>query len=129
MELQSPRLHSLWRSRLYEPFDKQYASELLSHAKQAFEYLEKHPEFEFFYEEEQDLGSGPDRKDTDKEDRFWATAELLRTTGDQRYDQYMQDQFSDLFTREELSDWIIRSCSDNGLIITALWVKQVVRRC
>lgn len=86
-------------ARLYEPFDKQYASELLTHAKQAFEYLEKHPEFEFFYEEQQDLGSGPYRKDTDKEDRFWAAAELLRTTGDARYDQYLQAEFNDLFTQ------------------------------
>ncbi|MEX1028847.1 MAG: glycoside hydrolase family 9 protein [Paenibacillaceae bacterium] len=86
-------------SRLYEPFDKAYASELLIHAKQAFEYLEKHPEFEYYDGEQQDLGSGSYYKDTDQEDRFWAAAELLRTTGDVRYDQYLQDQFGDLFTQ------------------------------
>jgi endoglucanase len=86
-------------SRIYEPFDKVYAAELLNRAERAFDYLEEHPEFEYFYEEQQDLGSGAYSKNSDNEDRFWAAAELLRTTGDLQYDQYLQDQFSGLFTQ------------------------------
>jgi len=86
-------------ARIYAPFDQDYADKLLMQAKIAFEYLDQHPDFEYFHEERQDSGSGAYRKSTDKEDRFWAAAELLRTTDDLRYDRYVQEKFSDLFTQ------------------------------
>jgi endoglucanase len=84
-------------SRIFEAHDPAYAAKLLTSAEKGFAYLEKHPEFEYHFSDNQDNGSGPYKKDTDQEDRFWAAAELLRTTGDKKYNSYLQDQFAPLF--------------------------------
>ncbi|MCD1259953.1 glycoside hydrolase family 9 protein [Paenibacillus athensensis] len=83
-------------ARVYQPFNAAYAAELLAHAKLAQQYLLAHPEPQFQLAEGQDQGSGPYRKDTDQEERFWATAELLRTTGAADYAKQLQSSFAKL---------------------------------
>lgn len=85
-------------ARVYTPFLPDYARKLRDAAIRAQRYLEQHPDPEFRYDEGQNNGSGPYEKRTDREERFWAAAELLRTTDDARYDAYIREHFSDFLT-------------------------------
>ncbi len=78
-------------ARVFADVDPAFADELLDAAERAFAYLEANPEPGFRYDEGQDQGSGPYRKDGDAEERLWAAAELLRTTGAERYEAYIAD--------------------------------------
>ncbi|MBO9599533.1 MAG: glycoside hydrolase family 9 protein [Cohnella sp.] len=83
-------------ARLFEPYDAEYAKELLDHAKKAEEWLSAHPDAYFRYDEGQDSGSGPYSKATDREERLWALAELFKTTGDGTYDAIIQRDYADM---------------------------------
>ncbi|QPV62787.1 glycoside hydrolase family 9 protein [Halosimplex litoreum] len=87
-------------ARVYAERAPEFAERALEHARGAHAYLESNPDPEFRFDEGQDDGSGPYRKDTDREERFWATAELLKTTGDTRYADYLEVRFADLFDAE-----------------------------
>jgi endoglucanase len=76
-------------ARVYEPFDAEYAARLLEAAERAFRFLEANPEPVVVKSERQDNGSGGYDKTGDQDDRFWAAAELLKTTGDPRYAAYI----------------------------------------
>ncbi|QLH78823.1 glycoside hydrolase family 9 protein [Halosimplex rubrum] len=84
-------------ARVYADDAPGFADRALENARAAHDYLEANPEPEFRFDAGQDDGSGPYRKDTDREERFWATAELLKTTGDTRYADYLEVRFVDLF--------------------------------
>ena len=77
-------------ARVYEPFDEAYASELLASAEAAQQYLERHPDPRFVKTARQDAGSGGYEKSGDRGERYWAAAELLKTTGDARYAQLLE---------------------------------------
>ena len=79
-------------ARVYAPFDKAYAKGMLDDAKLAWDYLQKHPERIFRFDEGQDNGSGNYNTDTDKNQRLWLAAELFRTTGDKSYEQYLMGE-------------------------------------
>ncbi|WP_152393356.1 glycoside hydrolase family 9 protein [Paenibacillus guangzhouensis] len=81
-------------ARIYEPFDTAYAKELLGYAQKAQQYLEKHPSPEFRLDKDQDSGSGGYGKTGDIEERIWAAAELLKTTGKKEYDLYIKERFA-----------------------------------
>jgi len=87
-------------SRVFKLYDKTYAEKLLTHAIMAQEYLQANPETEFRFDPGQDNGSGPYGKRTDRDDRFWAAAELLKTTHDKKYEDYLQGHFADLFAEK-----------------------------
>ncbi len=76
-------------ARVFADVDPAFAAELLDAAERAFAYLEANPEPAFRFDQGQDQGSGPYRKDSDAEERLWAAAELLRTTGDERFEAYI----------------------------------------
>ena len=76
-------------ARVFADVDPVFAAELLDAAERAFAYLEANPEPAFRYDEGQDQGSGPYRKDGDAEERLWAASELLRTTGDERFEAFI----------------------------------------
>lgn len=78
-------------ARVFAHVDPAFADELLDAAERAFAYLEAHPEPAFRFDQGQDQGSGPYRKDDDAEERLWAAAELLRTTGDERYEAFIAE--------------------------------------
>ncbi|MFC6907140.1 glycoside hydrolase family 9 protein [Halalkalicoccus tibetensis] len=82
-------------SRIYEEYDEAFAERLLSNAQGAYQYLQDNPDPEFRFDEGQDSGSGPYRKDTDDEERLWAAAELLKTTNDPEYDEYLTSSLTD----------------------------------
>ena len=83
-------------SRLYEPFDSEYAAELLRCAKLAQAWLDAHPDTYFRQDDGQDSGSGPYAKSSDREERFWALAELYKTTGEAAYDTVIRRGYADL---------------------------------
>lgn len=83
-------------ARVYEPFDPAYAAELLNRAKRAQAWLDAHPDAYFRQDDGQDAGSGAYAKTTDREERFWALAELFKTTGDAAYDRKMSRDYADL---------------------------------
>ncbi|QLH83678.1 glycoside hydrolase family 9 protein [Halosimplex pelagicum] len=84
-------------ARVYADDAPEFADRALENAREAHDYLESNPEPEFRFDAGQDDGSGPYRKDTDREERFWAAAELLKTTGNTRYADYLEVRFVDLF--------------------------------
>ncbi|TXK77421.1 glycoside hydrolase family 9 protein [Paenibacillus sp. N3.4] len=86
-------------ARIYQSFDTVYAKELLNNALKAQQYLEKHPSPEFRSDKDQDSGSGAYGKTTDNEERIWAAAELLKTTGNRDYDLYIKEHFADQLTQ------------------------------
>jgi len=84
-------------ARVYDPFDPEFAERALSNARAAHEYLRSNPDPHFRFDEGQDKGSGPYRKDNDAEERFWAAAELLKTTGESQFAEYLDSTQAELF--------------------------------
>lgn len=70
-------------SRIYRPFDADFADRTLTAAKKSYAWLEAHPEFLFEHVRECGTGGYGDRSDLDE--RMWAAMELYRTTGESRY--------------------------------------------
>lgn len=70
-------------SRIYRPFDSDFADRALAAAKKSYAWLEAHPEFLFQHIRECGTGGYGDRSDLDE--RMWAAMELYRTTGELHY--------------------------------------------
>jgi endoglucanase len=87
-------------SRIYKAYDPAYADKLLKSSLKSQAYLERHPDPEFRKDEGQDTGSKPYVKITDAEERYWAAAELLKTTGDQRFDSYILANFAEQLAKK-----------------------------
>ncbi|WP_123536789.1 glycoside hydrolase family 9 protein [Halosimplex salinum] len=84
-------------ARIYREFDADFADRMLENARNAQSYLEANPDSEFRRDEGQDDGSGGYAKTSDREERFWAAAELLKTTGESRYADYLESELADRF--------------------------------
>lgn len=80
-------------ARIYKPFDVAFSERLLAAAEKAQAYLSANPGAMFRKDENQDSGSGAYEKSTDVEERFWAAAELFRTTGNSSYSNLLTQQF------------------------------------
>ena len=72
-------------SRVYQPVDSGYATRLLNAAKLSWSWLEKNPKAILPADME---GTGGYVYAGDETQRFWAAAELFKTTGDTRYGDY-----------------------------------------
>ena len=70
-------------SRIYRPFDAEFADRALTAAKKSQAWLVAHPEFLFEHIKECGTGGYGDRSDIDE--RMWAAMELYRTTGEEHY--------------------------------------------
>ncbi len=70
-------------SRIYRPFDSDFADRALAAAKKSYEWLEQNPEFLFEHIKECGTGGYGDRSDIDE--RMWASMELYRSTGEETY--------------------------------------------
>lgn len=94
-------------ARLYEPYDPDYSEQTLAAARDAFEYLEANPEPYFREDAGQNSGSGPYDKHEDREERFWAAAELFKTTGDARYERFLEERLPTYFSEQpEPVSWL-----------------------
>lgn len=90
-------------SGIYKASDPAYAAQLLKSALKSQAYLERHPDPEFRKDVGQDAGSGSYAKITDAEERYWAAAELLKTTGDLRFDSYIQANLAEQLTKKPVA--------------------------
>ena len=86
-------------SRIYAPFDKAYGETMRKSAERIWGYLAKTKNPIYRVDEGQESGSGPYNKSTDIEERIWLAAELFRTTGDKKYEKYLQS-VADRFTQK-----------------------------
>lgn len=71
-------------SGIYREFDGEYADRLLSAAKKSYEWLENNPDF-LGFDNPEGCGTGVYGERDDKDNRFWAAAELFGVTGDEKY--------------------------------------------
>ncbi|BCJ94397.1 endoglucanase [Anaerocolumna cellulosilytica] len=71
-------------ARIYHVFDKSYADICLEAAKRAYKWLKKNPEPKLFKNPPNVL-SGEYGDTCDLDERYWAAAELYRTTGEEEY--------------------------------------------
>lgn len=84
-------------SRVYRTYDSDFADRLFAAAKRAWGWLEKHPDYVGFKNPE-GCNTGEYGDICDLDERLWAAAEMLITTGDAKY----QDALSRLM-REDLT--------------------------
>ncbi len=71
-------------SRVYRPYDAEFADRALAAALKSYDWLEQHPEFLGFRNPQGNAtGEYGDRSDLDE--RMWAAMELYRCTGEDKY--------------------------------------------
>lgn len=71
-------------ARTYKPFDAEFAERCLQSALRAWAWLERNPEVPGF-KNPPNVGTGEYGDGQDIDERYWAAAELYRTTGDSVY--------------------------------------------
>lgn len=71
-------------SRVLQGFDRDYANKCLEAATRAYEWLQENPEPKLFTNPE-NIRSGEYGDVSDIDERYWAAAELYRTTGEEKY--------------------------------------------
>lgn len=71
-------------SRVYAPFDAEFADTALAAAKKSWTWLEQHPDFVDFHNPE-GSNTGEYGDSSDKDERLWAATELYRCTGEEAY--------------------------------------------
>jgi len=84
-------------ARVYREFDAEFADRMLADARDAFAFLEANPDPIFRRDDGQNDGSGGYAKETDRTERFWAAAELLKTTGESRFADYLEAELAAQF--------------------------------
>ncbi len=81
-------------SVIYKPFDKAFSSELYTAAVKAWDWLEAHPEF-IGFENPEGCNTGSYGEGNDKDNRFWAAAEMYNLTGDRKYSEKLSELLSE----------------------------------
>ncbi len=82
-------------SRVYASVDKDYASKCLDAAKKAAAYLDATESDKAGYKNPSDISTGEYEDVNDVDERFWAYAELFKTTGDKAYETSMANWLPD----------------------------------
>lgn len=77
-------------SRVYRQFDESFADRLFDAALRAYGWLEKHPEYVGFKNPES-CNTGEYDDVCDFDERLWAAAEMLVTTGEQKYQEHLKE--------------------------------------
>ena len=95
----------------YRKYDKDFADTCLAAAKKSWDYLQKHPEFDF--ENPSSVKTGDYGDKTDKDERYWAAAQMYRAT---KNDTYL-DALSEMATKTGL-DWSTVGDYGNIAILT-----------
>ncbi len=76
-------------ARIYAPLDAAYAAKCLKAALAAWDWLVQHPE-ESGFTNPPEITTGEYGDEVDDDERYWAAAELYRTTGEEEYHQVFQ---------------------------------------
>jgi endoglucanase len=80
-------------ARAYKPFQPEFAATCLRSARKAFAWLEQNPNVRFNNPNGVSTGGYGDLNCADE--RLWAAAELWRSTGDEAYEKYFLEHYSD----------------------------------
>lgn len=70
-------------ARIYQSFDQEFSNQCLEAAKKAYSWLENNSEV--LFKNPSNVLSGEYGDSSDVDERFWAAAELFRTTSDPKY--------------------------------------------
>ncbi|MBF6598815.1 MAG: glycoside hydrolase family 9 protein [Fermentimonas sp.] len=90
-------------SRIFAPYDTEYANKCLAAAKLSFNYLIDNPEEKPFIQGDFKTGGYQTR---DYDDKLWAAAELWETTGEDKYLEYFEKAVAEIdFKSDENWDW------------------------
>ena len=90
-------------SRIFAPYDTEYATRCLSAAKISFNYLIENPDEKPFIQGDFNTGGYQTR---DYDDKLWAAVELWETTGEEQYLRYFEMAVSETdFQSDENWDW------------------------
>ena len=73
-------------ARVYEDVDAKFSAECFEASELAYSYLEKNSEM-IGYTNPDDIVTGEYKDDKDIDERFWAAAELFKTTGEAEYEK------------------------------------------
>ncbi len=73
-------------ARVYKSIDKAFSDTCLATAKKAADYLYSTPTDTVGYKNPSDIATGEYEDTCDIDERFWAFSELLKTTGDRKYE-------------------------------------------
>ncbi|MDF2544390.1 MAG: glycoside hydrolase [Herbinix sp.] len=71
-------------ARVYTRFDSAYANQCLKASERAYTWLKQHP-LPMLFHNPPNINSGEYGDELDLDERYWAAAELYRTTGDENY--------------------------------------------
>lgn len=77
-------------AQVYQATDAAYAQKCLAAAESAWAYLEQNPDFNF--KDPEDITTGDYGDTVDRDERYWAAAQLWVTTGDAKYKQAVEKQ-------------------------------------
>lgn len=88
-------------ARVYREFDEAFADRCLSASKRAWQWLSDHPNVPGF-KNPVDIGTGEYGDDLDLDERYWAAAELYRTTGEASYHEAFKTLADQEFPKYEL---------------------------
>ncbi len=83
-------------SRIYMPYDKDFAEKLYSCAVKSYNWLDNTPDFVGFSNPE-GCNTGGYGEWEDKSNRFWAAAEMYALTGDEKYHSDFKNLLSESF--------------------------------
>jgi endoglucanase len=81
-------------ARVYQPLDDAFAVRCLAASESAWNWLTGNPSVPGF-RNPPGVTSGEYGDDNDRDERFWAAAELFRTTGENPYNQYIAAALTD----------------------------------
>lgn len=87
-------------SRVYRAYDGAFADRLWAAAKKAYEWLECHPEYVGFRNPES-CNTGEYDDVCDLDERLWAAAEMLVTTGEVKYQEQMDKLLKEDLTKTD----------------------------
>ncbi|HLW09487.1 MAG TPA: glycoside hydrolase family 9 protein [Fermentimonas sp.] len=90
-------------SRIFAPYDTEYANRCLSAARLSFNYLIENPEEKPFIQGDFNTGG---YQTNDLDDRLWAAAELWESTGEDQYLKYFEKTVAEIdYKSDENWDW------------------------
>lgn len=88
-------------ARIYMPFDSDFAESCLKAAIVAWNWLEANPTVPGF-KNPSDITTGEYGDEQDLDERYWAAAELFRSTGDESYHRAFQALSKETFSKIQL---------------------------
>ena len=87
-------------SRVYRTFDGAFADRLYDAALRAWGWLEKYPQYVGFKNPDS-CNTGEYNDDCDLDERLWAAAEMLVTTGEQKYQEKLTELLGEDLTKTD----------------------------